>query len=278
MGLFSFIQTMLVRSALKLAMRHEVPAMIPMSGSEVKQRNYSVALLVDLEGPSSLWVEKVLPDGVEGKWFDTKDAKPEAKKISNAQLDQFRLEITQYLRELEIQYTSAVEYIDHVTLGVPWLRIARERLTQHLYDRRKKVRADRITILRLILECTFEDRTFSTSPERLMTLLYGPRWGRSKGTAKLYFYYETLLDSLTVDQELVKENHAYRLAPSAINTLERYDREDRRSSSDTKIQRGIAWLTGVLALIALLQLWQAYWSEMHPDPAPQRTQGPTVSH
>lgn len=250
-----WVRLKVIRLAMKMATRRPLPERIPLSGKErTEKRNYTAPFLTK-EGERKFLVEKVIPEGFEGQWFETRTSAAEPRSIPNAEITSYGTRFEQYAAEMEITYDSPLEFIIYRLLGVPWLIVRRERLAQFIYNQRKPVKASRMRVLRHFLARTQEDHDYRAAAERLMTELHGVRWSRNEANVSLFFNYERLLDSLVESGDLVKNEHSYVLANEALLTLERYEDDRARQREGSQLQRMLIYVTLALAFVGLIQAY-----------------------
>lgn len=199
--------------------------------------------------------------GFTGRWYAGEPQEGQPASITNLSSESFRILITYYFGELEIQYTSAIEFIVHEKLGILWLWLGRERLTRALFNKKDLIRRDRISVLRHVLEETLRQQNFETGPSGIMTSIYGHRWVHHPEHQRTYRYYAMLLESLVGSSDLALVAHSYRLTPKALSTLSSYEAEDRRHRNEIRQQKILGALTAALVIVGAVQ---AYFGWAHP--------------
>lgn len=103
---------LLIRWAIAVAMRKPAPARIPLSNMErVRQRDYFAVYLGTKDDRRRFVVTEVLEQGVKGFWFLGSGSDREERTIPYDQFRDYEVLITHYFAELEIGYTSAVEFL-----------------------------------------------------------------------------------------------------------------------------------------------------------------------
>lgn len=206
-----------------------------------------------------------MPDGLEGWCFV--DDKPRADaSLPNAQIAKLPFEIIHHYREFKLTTKSPALFILQRFLGYPFLTAWKHRVAQFLFNRRRLARQDRITVLRYIFDRTVENSNYRTSSLDLPSNIYGMRfWGRDDHDSHLS-YYQIVLDSLLESGDLRTVGQGYALSPKAVATLDAHETQQERHQDNVGIQRKIAVITVVLAVLAAAQMGTAVWQELHPDP------------
>lgn len=240
----------IVRAAFKEAMRHPLPERIPMSDRQlIAERQYTGPYLSTATGQRVFYGEELKPNGIQGKWFETQNAPGENRLIPNSELLKYRVEFTEYIAELEFTYSSALEYLIHQWLGIPRLRLWRERATQFLYNQKRLVKADRMKVLKHFHQRTLENDQYRTDAQNLLSEFHGPRWARNDANMPLYDYQTLVLDSLVETGDLSRDDRGYVLRPQALVTLERAEDEFARHREQARLQMILILVTAVLALV-----------------------------
>ena len=215
--------------------------------------------------PSLFLVKSMEPTGVTGYWYAGHGQAGFPASIPNSALASFQILITFYYRELERRYTSPSEFL---FAQISFARVAAlywRRLVQALFDRQTHFRNDRIKVLRFIIEQSIDNRNFRASQFNLMTEFYTNRWVWHPQRDSLSRYYRYLLESLAENGDLTEDQQAFRIAPGAMTTLDRYEQDDLRHRDQVRQQKTLAILTGALVLVGLLQVGTAAWKEFRSE-------------
>ena len=245
-----------IRRALLIVVEKPAPDSIPLSAREkVRKRDYYTAMFEQDVGNRGFLVDAVENHVVRGRWV-SRSANPEPATIELIELTTVPLEIRQYLSELEIVYSSPREFVWHHYLHLPRLKLAKELASQWIYARKILLRADRIDILRRLLESDIQERDRISTME-MMNDLHGRRWPVHPQALAIYRYTELLLQSLAKSGDLEEQNGAYRVLPKAIETIVIHEVEDRRHQGNVKLQLWVVGLTLVLAIIGAIQAYAA---------------------
>lgn len=246
-------------AALRLALRRPSPRQIPLTGDAVYRRNYHSASLWEGQSKRRFYIESAAAEGFTGLWFSDYGEEGMPASVNAEGVASYQIAVRSYIRELELEYKSAFEFILHSITRYPWLLLVIERLRRKNFNRTKLVRADRIKVLNRMVEETIDDRDLGVSPVGLVTKLYGDRWIGHPDNERLLQYYTLVLDSLVTSEDLIKQDYAYRLLPKAVATLSNYQEENRRHNDNVAQQRAIVRLTFVLVIVGLIQAVVSYW-------------------
>lgn len=191
--------------------------------------------------------------GFSGLWFEQIGEEGEERTIEFNNLAQYDILIIHYYKELEIKFSSAIEFWLNSILYVHCLRYAVYRLSLLLLARKNLARAKRLEILQLFHNKSMEDWNYAAGPESVMTEIYGPSWRRHPDSERLFRYYELVLKSLVESGDLESNRHQYVMRPKALHTLFVAEEDERRHADNRKQQRYIIILTAVLAITGLMQ-------------------------
>lgn len=258
----------LVRQALSIASAFPRPESIALSEREkVRQRRFFRVFLYDADDGRYV-LDYVTSKGVRVRYYKGKaDDTPKEVTIPDQQLPAMRMMAEQYLGELEIRYDSPLELVALNWLGIPYLMLAWSKLTGSIMRRRKLVRGDRMSVLRMFLEKTLKDSKYSGSVVSVMLHFYGPRvYDDHPQRDELENYHSLLLASLLKSGDLKYWDGNYSITSDAINTLTAFEVEERRHSDNRARQTAMNWLTAILAIVGALQVAHDYFHWEWPVP------------
>jgi hypothetical protein len=259
-----------IRQALTIVLRKPSPDRIPMSGWErLRTRDYYSATFDDDQSRGFL-VDALQDDDITGRWV-CYGADPEEDRVPLNQIYLKPLTIRCYINELEIIYTSPVEFIWHSRLHIPQIKLFRERVEKFFFRRKKLVRVDRIAMLSTLLDC--ETANGQGKPlGQLMQEKHGQRWHQHPRGMTEYRYAKLLLDSLVDSGDLKDEQGRYRATSQAISTIIAHEVEEQRHHDNVNQQEKMGCLTLILAATAAItcavQLHQA-WTLQSVSVSPQ---------
>ncbi|UVO54542.1 hypothetical protein [Sphingomonas sp. SUN039] len=200
--------------------------------------------------------DQLLVDDLEGRWV-SRFAEPEPATISLSELSAMPVRIHQYMGELEIVYSSPVEFIWHYWFRIPQCKLLIERTLSLIYSRKLLLRSDQIDVLQTFID-QFTGQEGGKTVMELMEDTYGLRWAMHPRGMAMYRYNKLLLDSLRDSGELTSENGRYIATPKAVSKVIQYELEDRRHRDSVAEQKRMAWLTIVLAIIGAVQVYQGW--------------------
>lgn len=240
--------------ALRFALRRPAPERIPRTLPRAQDVNCFVAQIGDGDEKWPFLADSSDSNGLHGRWWSGA-AYDLPGCLSFSSIGSRRIEITHYIGLYEFTHTSPVNFLASELLGVPWLSIAKDKVDQALFNKRRLVRADRINVLRITLEESIRRREFSISSSNLMSLLYSNRWIFHPDKDSLLRYCSFLLGSLASSGDLVDRQGSFTLAPKALVTISEYE-EDHRRHRDQLIQQWIlAGLTVALVVVGVAQVY-----------------------
>jgi len=247
------LEISICRAAISLALRRPAPDVIPRSGARAKGVDCYVIQVGGAEAKWPFLVDSLDRKGLLGRWWNGNRFESECC-IPYAYLAFDEVQITHYIGIYEFGFASPLSFLVQEVLRWPYLLIARDRIAQFFFNKQTLVRKDRIHVLRLIVEATLSERTFSCSSPRLMSLLYSNRWVFHPDKAQSLAYCSLLLDSLVASGDLTREQGAYRLAPKALATLAQFEEDERKHRDLIVQQRILKWLTAGLVLVGGAQV------------------------
>ncbi|WP_417419103.1 hypothetical protein [Hoeflea sp.] len=268
--------------ATRLGLRKKSPSRIPLSGPRVFARDYYSVSLSDKDDPWRFLVQSETATGFAGLWFDRVGEPGEEREVPYDDLPKFGILITQYFGELEIRFTSALEFLVNYRLGFHWLRLWRGRLQRYVHNRKPLERMRRLEVLQIFHDRNLEDWDYTASPEQIMYEIYGHSWKAHPDNTRLYRYYELTLKSLAASGDLTVNQSTYQIAPKALETLFHADENKRRHDDLQGQQTAMRWLTTALVVVGILQAVVAgigpVQEFLQPSPASVEASQPASSH
>lgn len=221
-----------------------------------------------------------LPNKENGDLFAARDSKQhdisalkwdgekfeEAVQIPFSEIENYRIEITHFFRQVQSKYTSAKEFLWGDLTFKPRRYIFSEWLAQRAYNQKTKFRHDRIAILRelmaLRLKRASDDFAWMFDGDYmeetgLFRTIYGNRvFGHEQSDRELAQFH-FLLESLVASGDLEKSESKYRVSDNAIKSVAEYEEQERRHQDNVIHNRRLFWITVVLAIAASAQVFVA---------------------
>lgn len=245
-----------VREALSFSAWRLAPSRISMTNrEEVQKRNFAVAYLTDETEGVHFLLSYVNTKGAVVRRIPADEHSREVV-IDNDILPTLAFEVTHYFKQLEIRYSSPLEYLIHRRLGIIYFYYWQDLLRTAMHGRRRLVRHDRMTVLRRFVDATMlrgDDATFSELS--IMSELHGPQWTRHSNREQMQRYYELVLASLNATQDLEPAQYsAFRLTAHGMATLAVHETDDRRHRQNVRTQWTLAFLTAALIIVGVGQV------------------------
>jgi hypothetical protein len=129
-------------------------------------------------------------------------------------------------------------------------------VVQLFFNKKKLVTKQRIDLLHTMLEQRLEG-TLMINTTQLMDKLYSVNWMSHPDGDLQFKKLEFYLESLSQTGELVKKVNRgwiqYQLTGHALRAIEEYEEQERKHTEHVKVQRGIFWLTIVVAIFTAAQ-------------------------
>lgn len=202
--------------------------------------------------------------GVEG-YFRTEDGRGDAACFSMADTSDLDFNLYMALGARMVIFDNPSEYLFREYAKTELLKELMDRVRQKQYNGKLRERDDRVKLLSELVANELErissgDSTLlndhaSRSYIDLFTDIYGDRiWGHPEYSAYLARF-RFFLDSLVEAGDLQRVEQNYLVSPSALNSLARDAVDDRRHQDIVKQNRLITFLTAILAVSALVQIF-----------------------
>lgn len=238
---------------MRRALKKPSPNKIPLSNPhKLRNRDYYTVNLTGSNGSQYL-AREISGNTISALKLEPNSEIPEELQINLSSLKNAKIFITRYFAEFEYSYTSPIFFIlkDHAIFH--YVELILSRLKLKYYSTKNLYRADRIDVLRRMVDRDQDIGQQPISSLRLMYDIHGVGWGLHRNSESILFYYENLLESLADAGDLIKMQEGYRAAPQAMTTLARYEEEERRHRDQVTYQRTLAYLTAALVFVGLMQ-------------------------
>lgn len=134
-----------------------------------------------------------------------------------------------------------------------WKNILVSNIQQFFFNKSKLHTKRRIELLSLLIEDQLKRPHNGIGVVELMSKIHSIKWVRHPDGEHQLYTLQLYLDSLEASGELRQSNSIYLVTGNGINTLERYEEQERRHKDSVKLQRIMAFLTAALLVIGAIQ-------------------------
>lgn len=238
------------KKVLKKTLGNICPSSIPRSGDEVKNVNCFVIYLKKNVEYKSM-VTSILGETIDVlEWQDNRFQAE--SKISLEDLSNYTIEITHFYKEYKAKYTSVRSYILNSFFKLTHLGIFYSDIKQFSYNQKTLVRLERIEVLKFLINSRIEDEKDSFSSWQIMESLYSHRWYKHREGGNRHRRLRLVLGSLIETRDIEKRDSSYVVAGKALDTLSKFELEERRHRENTSLQSKMVILTVVIAFSAVI--------------------------
>lgn len=249
------IKTFLYRRLLKRLIAKACDLQIPRSGKKGEEVNcYVIAL--DHDNSPYFVATAIDGDVLTGlKWDGNSYADIIMLPISD--MKSGTLNITHYYGLSEVRYDSIYDVAWQYVTKIIYLKIHIYRFidstSQYFFNKRKLVTKNRMDLLRLMMDDQLDRTHDGITSLDLMTKIYSmrlflhPSWELQHKKMDIY------LEALVLSGEISKINDQYVVTGNAINTIEKYEEDERRHTEAVKQQKAMLWLTIIAVIFAIVQ-------------------------
>jgi len=251
------LNLLVLRTACRLAMRRPAPDVIPRTLPRAAGIDFFSLTINCRDREWSILVDKVGPEGASERWLEGNAYSLPVSITWEAAVDA-TIDCSHYIGIYEFNYRTPAKLLVRETLRLPQIEIFQDRLQQRSFNGRPLVRRERLDILGLISDEALKDRTYRVSSISLAAKLYSNRVFFHPERQQMLNYCALLLDSLVSSNDLILENHVYRLSPQALHTMATNEQEDRRHRDMLAQQRAVKWLTFALIFVGLIQAYASW--------------------
>lgn len=248
------------RWIIKSLLKKPTPDRIPRSGEKANNVDCNVIYFRAKDESWTLLCKSIDKKGVTGKYWFNKENYGELS-IPWSWLYEYELDITHFYGIYDLRYSSVTQYFFEGIL--PWdkFKILIGKVQQFLFNRKELVRSERIETLKIILEETIENRSFSVSSISLSSLLYTQKWVFHPDKSRQLAYNDLLLKSLEESGDLLPVQHGYKLSAKALLTISSYEEDHKRHKDNLAQSNATKWLTVALIIVGLIQAGVTYYGK-----------------
>lgn len=246
------------KRALRKHAKSPSPIIIPLSGPEVYKRNYYSFSLENSVTNDYHFVLSHDERNIYTKRY-IENAPSEDDAIPFETLHNFRFRAKYYKRMHEFEFDSLIKFVVWTGLKIPDIQQGLTEVDQWFYDRKSLATHDRYKILAYLVENATERPNSNFSVLSVMAKLFEQRVVLHPDFQNRKAYYQLIFSSLESENLIERVDYQYRLSPKAITALHHYEEEKRRHNAGAKIQRTLAWLTGIAAVSAVAQALIAWF-------------------
>lgn len=254
---------MLTNLAIRQALKKPSPRSIPLTGPRAKENDfYAIYLDVPEYDWKFLVNSEIHGKGYSGKlWINERDGRECSMLNSTIARSRTGVLIEHYYRGNQFDYRSSTWFL--IAQLVRWhdILILTNRISQDFYNRKTLLRAERIELLRYLVEETIQRPGARFDPLFLGIQLHSRRWFYHPQREEHEAHLRLVLESLAETGDLKKQEMHFVVAPKALATLSEFEKEEQRHQDNlntTRVGHRISQailLVGILAIVARLGTW-----------------------
>lgn len=243
------------RAAIRWALKYPPPKKHTMLEDDPPDPYHFFIYLRDRAGDRKYIVQGMDAEGLSGLWFENTSAKGEARKVSNIELRDYRVEFLHFFPGYSVRYDGTGTFFWALTTLYPWRHAIWDRIAQKFFNRRPLVRFNRIAVLRFFIDRTLKKADFKVTEISLLSLMFSNRYVAHPEHEETERYYTMIMDSLVETGELDKDQAYYFLKAKAFSTVHQHEESEQRHSDMVRQQTVLASLTAALVFVGLLQAY-----------------------
>ena len=161
------------------------------------------------------------------------------------------------------RYIGFVNYVINALSGIDYIKYNLnsflDNKKQQVYNKQKFAALERIELLRSIIDLGFRTQSEGFMTLDLMTELYSLRWVAHPESHEQENQLQLFVDSFLDSGEIRTINNInYFVTGKAINTLSKYEEQERRHSENIRLQNRLVILTCAIVGVGLLQALVTY--------------------
>ncbi len=241
---------------LKHLLKKKCPYSISRSGEEGQAVNCFNVYLYTSEKPYMV-ITDIFETELHGKLWSI-EGFGEIETIKLTSLKDFEIRITHHYGLYDTKYIGLWDYFLTGYTKINQFKCAIHRWSedtkQYFYNRKQLATFDRIEILRAIVQMKMTGHGEHFMAMDILTNLYSMRWVLHPDSDIHETRIQLFVDSFLESGELASAGGAYyTVTGKAINTLSKYEEQERRHHENKSLQNRMLFLTFALVAVGLLQ-------------------------
>lgn len=249
----------LIRRVLRHVLSRQCENEIPRTGHKAKDVNCFV-VRVDKKGKPDVLLDAINGDTIKARSWDGGRFSIETMENVDKFVDA-EIEIVHFYGLNTIRFNGLWDFLWHHWTRFIYLKINLQRLwevvAQFLFNRRNLTSQRRVNVLRLLVENRLSGNIEGLTYFDVMTKIYSERWinhpAHDSRSSEIEFHLESLCESGDALKERGKITYVAR--PKSLMTLEQLDEQDRRHGELWRLQFVLVFLTAVMAVAAIVQIY-----------------------
>jgi len=187
----------------------------------------------------------------------------ESGEVFLKDLDEYSLRIIHHYGLYNLYYNSFLNYILTGWTKIDVIKCKIHKLfnntKQFVFNKKRFAKLDRLEILRALIDMQFSGNGENFMTMDVMTYLYSLMWIMHPGKDEQEHRLQIFIDSFVESGELKFDGSChYTVTGKAINTLSRYEEEERKHQENKKLQNRMVYLTLAIVLVGIVQAYIAY--------------------
>lgn len=220
---------------------------------------------VYLELPEDNW--KFLIDsetsgkGYTGKlWINERDGKDATMLQEFVNSPTASILIEHYYRGYQFDYRSPFRFLLAQSFNWHGLIMVKDRISQQRFNRRKLIRAERLELLRYLVEETIQRPGAKFDPITLGMRLHSRRWFYHPNREEHQSHLRLLLQSLQKTGDLEKQDTAWVVSAQALATLSERESEEEKHQDNLNTARVGHQISRAVLLVGVLAIVVRFWT------------------
>ncbi len=252
---------MLFRS-IDTALKRPSPGSIPLSGPRASDNDFYSVHLLDSAGKERVWLKENTASGYNALVRDANDS-GESKTLTKKHIESFKysLKIEHYYKGYQFSYHGTIRFLlARLFCRHLWI-IFHSRYSQKRFNRQPLIRAERIDLLKFLVESAIQNPNEKFDPLFLGMQLYSTKWFYHPEQHEHKEHLKLLLESFVESLDLERDNGNYALSGKALQTLSNHDLEQQNhqdSISTAKVGNRLTWaivIIGLMGIFSEIVMW-----------------------
>lgn len=194
------------------------------------------------------------------RWDDDTHRFEHQQCITIAELDEMQAEIVHHRKFGPVHFGGIIgftlSYYTRLKYVTTLLNRGKGRLVSMFFANKELKSRDRISLLNLLVNEYIQQRPSKPNTgvtiDEVIEILYGRLWYKHIRNEEFRRKVTLLIKSLVITHDLEQKDDRFFVQPKSVTTIVEYEKEERRTEQQIKIQRNIVRLTLVITAATLL--------------------------
>lgn len=222
--------------------------------------DYYAVHFVDIEHYHYRLADRIDDKAVISRWESDTGGYTQQRCITLSELDELQTEIIHYRRSGPVSFAGILSftfnYYSRFVYASVLINKGKGKLVSAFFASKELKSRDRIALLNLLVNEYIQPRPskleIGVSVDEVIELLYGRLWYQHIRNEEFRRKVMLLIKSLVITDDLVVADDRYLVQPKSVATIVEFEKEERRSQQQLRMQKNIVRLMLIITAATLM--------------------------